>query len=117
MAFRFEGLEIFHAAIDFSARVYETVRKFPADERFDLTSQARRAANSIVLNIAEGSGRGTKKDFSHFLDMAVGSTFETVACFFVARRQSYVSQQDLDELKRSGESLSKRINAFKRTLR
>ena len=117
MAFRFEGLEIFHAAIDFSARVYETVRKFPADERFDLTSQARRAANSVVLNIAEGSGRGTKKDFSHFLDMAVGSTFETVACFFVARRQSYVSQHDLDELKRSGESLSKRINAFKRTLR
>src|SRR5215475_3745134 len=117
MAFRFEGLEIFHAAIDFSARVYETVRKFPADERFDLTSQARRAANSIVLNIAEGSGRGTKKDFSHFLDMAVRPTFETVACFFVARRQSYVSQQDLDELKRSGESLNKRINAFKGPLR
>jgi len=63
MAFRFEGLEIFHAAIDFSARVYETVRKFPADERFDLASQARRAANSIVLNIAEGSGRGTKRIF------------------------------------------------------
>src|SRR4030095_11448801 len=71
MAFRFEGLEIFHAAIDFSARMYETVKKFPSAERFDLTSQARRAANSIVLNIAEGSGRGTKKDFCHFLDMAL----------------------------------------------
>jgi four helix bundle protein len=117
MAFRFEGLEIFHVAIDFSAKVYETVKKFPADERFDLTSKARRAANSIVLNIAEGSGRGTKKDFSHFLDMALGSIFETVACFFVARKQSYVSQHDLDEMKRSGESLSKRINAFKRTLK
>ena len=117
MAFRFEGLEIFHAAIDFSARVHETVKKFPSEERFDLTSQARRAANSIALNIAEGSGRGTKKDFSHFLDMALGSTFETVACFFVARKQSYVSEHDLDEMKRNGESLSKRINAFKRTLR
>jgi four helix bundle protein len=110
MAFRFEGLEIFHAAIDFSARVYEMVKKFAADERFDLTSQARRAANSIVLNIAEGSGRGAKKDFSHFLDMALGSTFETVACFFVALKQSYVSQHDLDEIKRNGEFLSKRIN-------
>jgi len=96
--------------------VYETAKKFPSEERFDLTSQARRAANSIVLNIAEGSGRGTKKDFSHFLDMALGSTFETVACFFVARKQSYVSH-DLDEMKRDGESLSKRINAFKRTLK
>ena len=117
MAFRFEGLEIFHAAIDFSARVHEAVKKFPTEERFDLASQARRAANSIVLNIAEGSGRGTKKDFSHFLDMAVGSTFETVACFFVARKQSYISQQDLEEIKRDGEFLSKRINSFKRTLR
>src|SRR3989442_11062264 len=84
MTFRFEGLEIFHAAIEFSARVHEGVKTFPFEERFDLTSQARRAANSIVLNIAEGSGRGTKKDFAHFLDMALGSTFETVACFFVA---------------------------------
>jgi four helix bundle protein len=100
MAFRFEGLEIFHAAIDFSAQVYETVKKFPPEERFDLASQARRAANSIVLNIAEGSGRRTKKDFSHFLDMALGSIFETVACFFVARRQSYVYQTRLGRNKK-----------------
>jgi len=83
MAFRFEGLEIFHAAIDFSAGVYDAVKKFPSEERFDLASQARRAANSIVLNIAEGSGRGTKKDFSDFLDTALRSAFETVACFLL----------------------------------
>jgi four helix bundle protein len=117
MAFRFEGLEIFHAAIDFSVTIHELVKKFPAEERFDLTSQARRAANSIALNIAEGSGRGTKKDFSHFLDMALGSTFETVACFFIAEKQSYISKQDLDAIKSSAESVGKRINAFKRTLR
>jgi four helix bundle protein len=76
-----------------------------------------RAANSIALNIAEGSGRGTKKDFSHFLDMALGSTFETVACFFIAEKQSYISKQDLDAIKSSAESVGKRINAFKRTLR
>src|SRR5688500_15245476 len=75
MAFRFEGLDIFHLAVEFSVRVHDLVKKFPAEERFDLTSQASRATNSIVLNIAEGSGRGTKKDFSHFLDMALGSTF------------------------------------------
>jgi four helix bundle protein len=117
MAFRFEGLEIFHVAVDFSVRVHELVKKFPAEERFDLTSQARRAANSIVLNIAEGSGRGTKKDFSHFLDMAIGSTFETVACFFIAERQSYISKQDLEKIKREAESLGKRINSFKATLK
>ena len=116
MAFRFEGLKIFHEAIAFSASIYERVKKFPADERFDLTSQARRAANSVVLNIAEGSGRGTKREFSRFLDLALGSTFETVACFFVAVKQEYISAHDLDEIKQQGESLSKRINSFKRTL-
>ena len=116
MAFRFEGLEIFHLAIDFSAKAYEKVRKFPSEERFDLTSQTRRAANSIVLNIAEGSGRGTKRDFSHFLDVALGSTFETVTCFFLAEKHGYISKQDLEEMKREGESLSKKINSFKSTL-
>jgi four helix bundle protein len=117
MAFRFEGLEIFHAAIDFSTRVYAMAKTFPAEERFDLTSQARRAANSIALNIAEGSGRGTKKDFSRFLDMALGSTFETVACFFIAKNQEYISSGELEQIKGDGELLSKRINAFKATLK
>ena len=117
MSFRFEGLEIFHGAVDFSLRVYDLVKKFPADERFDLTSQAKRAANSSVLNIAEGSGRGTKKDFSHFLDIALGSTFEAIACFYIAERHSYISKQDLEKLKIEGESLAKRINAFKATLK
>jgi len=87
MAFRFESLDIFHEAIDFSACVYSMTKKFPAEERFDLTSQARRATNSAVLNIAEGSGRGTKRDFSRFLDMVLGSTFETVACFLLRKNK------------------------------
>lgn len=116
MAFRFEELEIFHLALDFSARVYEKTKKFPADERFDLTSQTRRAANSIALNIAEGSGRGTKRDFAHFLDIAVGSTFEVVTCFFLAKKHGYVSERDLEEIKKEGEMLSKKIHSFKNTL-
>ena len=117
MAFRFESLEIFHAALDFAARVYEKTKKFPSEERFDLTSQTRRAVNSIALNIAEGSGRGTKRDFAHFLDIAVGSTFEVVTCFFLAKKHGYISEQDLEDIKREGEALSKKIHSFKNTLR
>jgi four helix bundle protein len=116
MAFRFEELDIFHLALDFSARVYEKIKKFPWEERFDLTSQTRRAANSIALNIAEGSGRGTKRDFCHFLDIALGSTFEVVTCFFLAKKHGYISEQDLENIKQQGELLSKKINSFKNTL-
>src|SRR5262249_12817133 len=84
MAFRFESLETFHLALDFAAAAYEKTKKFPTQEKFDLTSQTRRAANSVALNIAEGSGRGTARDFAHFLDIAIGSTFEVVTCFFLA---------------------------------
>jgi four helix bundle protein len=117
MAFRFESLEIFHMALDFATKIYQQAKKFPSEERFELTSQTRRAVNSIALNIAEGSGRGTKKDFSHFLDIAVGSTFEVVTCFFLARKYGYVSEQDLENIKREGEILSKKIHSFKNTLR
>lgn len=54
MAFRFEEPEIFHLALDFATKTYPTTRSFPAEERFDLTSQARRAADLIALNSAEG---------------------------------------------------------------
>ena len=116
MAFRFEELEIFHLAVDFAAKVYTITKKFPGEEKFDLTSQARRAANSIALNIAEGSGRGTKRDFSHFLDIAVGSTFEVVTCFFLAKKHGYVPEQDLQDVKRQGEMLSKKLHSFKNAL-
>ena len=116
MAFRFEELEIFQLALDFAANVYDETKKFPSAERFDLTSQTRRAANSIALNIAEGSGRGTSRDFSHFLDIAVGSTFEMVTCFFLAKKHGYISTQELQEIKKGGELLSKKIYSFKNTL-
>jgi four helix bundle protein len=116
MPFRFESLSVFHLALEFAARTYEKVKRFPVEERFDLTSQTRRAANSIALNIAEGSGRGTKKDFSHFLDIAVGSTFEIVTCFFLAKKHGYISERDLEDIKREGETLSKKIHSFKNTL-
>jgi hypothetical protein len=61
MAFRFEGLDIFHEAIDFSAFVYSMVKKFPAEERFDLTSQARSefCGPSISLRVLEEARSGT----------------------------------------------------------
>jgi four helix bundle protein len=116
MAFRFERLEIFQLALDFASSTYEKTKQFPLEEKFDLTSQTRRAANSIALNIAEGSGRGTNRDFSHFLDIAVGSTFEVVTCFFLAKKHKYISECDLEGIKREGELLSKKIHSFKNTL-
>jgi four helix bundle protein len=84
MAFRFEGLEIFQLALEFARATYELTKKFPKEEVFGLTANQRRSATSIALNIAEGAGRGTKREFAHFITVASGSLFETVAGFLLA---------------------------------
>jgi four helix bundle protein len=64
---------------------------FPKEERYGLTSQLLRAALSVPLNIVEGCGRYTDKDFAHFLDNSLGSTNETDYCCFVADELKYIS--------------------------
>lgn len=59
MAFRFEGLEIWHKARDFSSRIYEVTAKFPSHELYGLANQMNRAANGVALLIAEGAGLDT----------------------------------------------------------
>jgi four helix bundle protein len=68
--FNFEKLETWQKAIAFADLVYETTRNFPADERFGLTNQMRRAAISVSSNIAEGSARNSKNDYARFPEIA-----------------------------------------------
>jgi four helix bundle protein len=116
MAFRFEGLEVFQLAIEFASRSYEITRRFPKTEMFGLTGNLRRAATSVALNIAEGSGRGTRRDFMHFIDIAAGSLCETVASFLLAERLGYVAAEQLAEIRTSAETLGRKLTSFKKSL-
>ena len=75
--------------------VYDLLGKYPEDERFDLVRQGRRSVTSISLNIAEGSMR-SKKEFSHFIRIALGSLVETVANLKIGVKRDYITQADLD---------------------
>jgi len=66
-------------AMQLSVQVYELTRGFPREELYGMTSQLRRASISIVSNIAEGHGRGTRPQLAHFLSIARGSAFEVEA--------------------------------------
>lgn len=72
----------------------DTVVKFPTEEKYELTSQLQRAALSVPLNIVEGCGRYTDKDFAHFLDNALGSLNETEYCCFAASELNYISMEE-----------------------
>src|SRR5450755_1614263 len=66
---------------------------FPKSEVFELTSQMKRAAYSIPINIAEGCGRSSEKDFAHFLDMSLGSAQELEYCFLLAKDLSFINSE------------------------
>ena len=70
------------------------VINFPKEERYELTSQLLRAALSVPLNIVEGCGKFTDKDFARFLDNSLGSTNETDYCCFAAYELKYITEQD-----------------------
>ncbi|PWK78743.1 four helix bundle protein [Mucilaginibacter oryzae] len=73
--------------------VYKNVLpKFPKSEQFDLMSQTKRASYSSPLNIVEGCGRNTERDFAHFLDQALGSAHELEYCLLMCKDLSYVDQ-------------------------
>jgi len=91
--FKFENLNVYQKALIFVNDMYNLSKTWPRSEVFGLTNQLRRAAISIVLNIAEGSSR-TNKDFGHFLSLSRGSCFECVAILTIARNQGLVNVND-----------------------
>lgn len=91
-------------AIDVVVDIYRVTRSFPANEQFALTNQLRRAAVSIPSNIAEGQGRGTDKEFCHFLRIARGSIQEVETQLLIAHRLNYCPAAEAEEcLKRLDE--------------
>ncbi|MBQ9522434.1 MAG: four helix bundle protein [Paludibacteraceae bacterium] len=94
MAHNFRDLEVWKRAMAVAKKVYVITRQFPKEEKFGMTSQIQRAAVSIASNIAEGAGRGTNKDFVHFLSMALGSAFEVETQLIISKELCYVEEND-----------------------
>jgi len=85
-------------ADDLAVVVYEATKSFPREEVYGITSQLRRAAVSVPANIVEGSARGTKKDYLHFLYIARGSLSETQYFLHLSQRLGYLEPQKEIEL-------------------
>ena len=115
MGFNFEKFDVYQKSINFVNEVYLTTRNYPKEEMFGLTSQFRRAAVSISLNIAEGSAK-TKKDFSRFVDMARGSIFECITILQISEKLNYVGHVKINELRDRLIEISKMLSGLKRSL-
>lgn len=94
----YKDLIFYQKAVKVSVMIYEVTEKFPQSEIFGLTSQMRRAAVSIVSNIAEGTRRSTKKDFRQFLFIAFGSAAELEAQIEIAKQLKFAEKIDFSEI-------------------
>ena len=114
--FKFEKLNVWQKAIEYADLTYSVTRSFPADERFGLTSQMRRAAVSVSSNIAEGSSRNSSTDFARFVEIATGSLFETVSQAFISRRQGLLSEDTFQKIYTAAEEQGRMLSGLRSTL-
>lgn len=115
--FRFETLEIWKDSVVFVKEIYSLTEKFPKKEIFGIVSQLRRAAVSIVANIAEGSASTTVRDFRNYLDISRKSVFEVVSLLLVAEELNYINEETRLKFYNKAEILAKRIVSFKNCLK
>lgn len=116
--FRFQNWSVYKDARQFRLTLRkEVISQLPAEERYALTDQLRRAIDSIILNIAEGSYRKTDKDFAHFLNQSTSSLYEVVSCLDLALDSKYIDNGLHAKFFKQAEELAKQLSAFTKALK
>lgn len=98
MEFNYEKLEVSKLANELIRRIYKITEDFPKEEMYCLVSQIRRAVISVLLNIAEGSSKDTKKDFKRFVRIAIGSLVETDCALKIGFNLGYLDEENIKAL-------------------
>jgi len=117
MRFKFEKLDIWHKAMDFGEEIYFLSSKFPDKELFNLSSQILRAADSIALNISEGSIEQSHAEFKRFMGYAIRSLAEVVTCLHKAKRRKYFTENEFQKFYDEAYHLMNMMIAFKKKLK
>ena len=112
----YKDLVVWQKSMELVENVYRLTLKLPQAERRGLMSQMRGAAVSVPSNIAEGAGRESKKEFSQFLSVSLGSCFEAETQSILAFRLGYISPEELKSLSENSLEIQKMIFGLKKSL-
>jgi four helix bundle protein len=110
----FEKLEAWQAARNLSVKVYGLTSTFPAEEKYGIVQQLRRAAVSVASNISEGTGRFAPKDQAHFYSMSYGSLMELLNQIIISRDLELLPDHEYDKIRKSIETLSAIISGLRK---
>ena len=115
--FGYRKLIAYQKAKEVVKRTYKLLKKFPAEERYAMCDQLRRASLSVTSNIAEGVNRFSIKDKAHFIEIAYGSLMEVSSQFEIAEELDYITTDDrlnMDQLiEETARLLSGLLNSYR----
>lgn len=117
MGFRFREFRIYKELRQFIKDIYSLSNKFPRQEKYGLIDQIRRAATSIILNLAEGSGKSTDAEFRRFVIIAIGSVNELIAILDICLDQDFINQKIHEDFLKKAENIVKQLYGLGRTLK
>ena len=117
MGFKFENLRIWQKAMDIGEDINVLSDKFPNKEIYNLSSQIRRAMDSVALNISEGSIGQSNPEFKKFMGYAIRSLAEVVTCLHKANRRKYISVQEFDKYYDASFDLMNMMIAFRKNIK
>lgn len=116
MAFKFEELRVWQKSVQLTSLIDDIISNFPQKEIYNLSNQIRRAADSVSLNIAEGSTGQTSPEFKRFLGMSLRSGIEVIGCIYLAKERKIISDDDFNKVYNEYENLIKSIQALRKSL-
>ncbi|MCX7778942.1 MAG: four helix bundle protein [Patescibacteria group bacterium] len=117
MSFRFKKFPVYKDIREFIKLIFIITSKFPQIYQYDLGSQIRRATISILLNLAEGSGRNSDKEFNRFLLISIGSIDEVVAALDIALDNNLITQNSYSQIVEKAESIKNQLGGFSKKLK
>ena len=113
MKFGYEDLEVWNKAINFAVKVVDTVDKIETDRKhYRLFEQIESSSTSISMNIAEGKGRYSKKEFVHFCYVARGSLYETMTLLEIFRKIGWISDSQYAEFEDFGKEIASMLKGL-----
>ncbi len=116
--FGYEDLEVWQKAIDWASEIVSLCNDLETERRhYRLIEQLESACSSVAMNIAEGKGRYSQKEFIQFLYVARGSLYETVTLLEIFLKQQWITKDRFLELKETGKEIAKMLNSLIKSIK
>ncbi len=116
--FSFKKLKVWQKAVAFATNVIRALEDLETPRKhYRLIEQLEAACTSVAMNIAEGKGRQTTKEFIQYLFIARGSLFEVITLLIVLRNLNWLSSEQVDSFQTEAEEITKMLNAMIKAMR